>query len=394
MSRRPSIAGLVAAAACFAGHAVPAHAAEPQQPQKEDSKVSSFRLAGYAKALALRSKTTDGARQSYGLGLGRVRLKMTYVHPRVEAHVEQDTELRTGSHLETAEFRRQKDMPPGQYVAAQSNFVDTRRLYGTARFFRAHVKLKTDSADLTVGRQRIPLGTGRLWSALDLLNPANPLQVERNEYVGVDAALLEYRLSDTSKAMLVFAPDPAKRHARWNLRYQTHLQNADVTLTYGKYWEDRLVGVDVSTQLGDAGLRGEFSLTRPAVGPSYRKVLLGVDYGFANTLVLSAEYFHSSQSEQDRLAAFQRNSQLAQVQPSGSRYLGFAASYDITPLVKFNGYWLTNLTDGSRFFSPSISYSVTEDLNVTGGAQFFLGNTRSDYGRGENLYFLQLQRFF
>ena len=385
-TRRAAVPACLALCLC-----APATAAEPEDG---GTAATSYQFAGYAKALALRSRTTDAERDPYGLGLGRLRLKLTALRPGLEARIEHDTELRVGSYLGTAEFARLKDAPPPQVATEQANFSDTRRLYGSNRFFRAHVKFKSDAADFTLGRQRIPLGTGRLWSALDLLNPVNPLQVERDEYVGVDAAVLGYRLGRNARTLAVYAPDPAKRRSRWNLRHMTRFAGADLSLTYAKYWEDRLLGVDLSTQIGDAGLRGEFSVTRPGAGPSHRKALLGLDYGFANTLTLSWEYFHSSQRDEDRRAAFARNPLLAQVQPAGGRYLGLAAGYDITPLLKLNGYWLANLQDSSRFVSATVSYSLTEDTQVSAGAQFFLGDRRSDYGRGENLYFLQLQRFF
>lgn len=370
----------------------------PHDPGPEtvrDGATSNFRFGGYAKAMAIASRSADAAAERYTLAVNRLRLKLSYEVPsRLQVHVEHDTEIRAGSYLDTDTFHHEKNLPPRQYWSEGSVIADRRGYYATQRLFRAYVRLSLDDADLTMGRQRIPLGTGRLWSTLDMLNPINPLQVERDEYVGVDAALLDYKIGALSRISLVYAPDPARRSDRVIGQYRTNLHGADLAFTYGKYWDDRLAGVDVATQLGDAGLRGEFAWTTPAAGPSFGKVLLGLDYAFANTLSLSAEFHASSQSRQAMQAAFARNPQLAQVQAFGIRHLGLAASYDITPLFKTSAYFLFNLSDHSRFMAPAFSWSPAENLSISGGVQLFSGNDSSEYGRGRRLGYVQVQRYF
>ncbi|MGZ3236884.1 MAG: hypothetical protein ACXU8A_05845, partial [Burkholderiaceae bacterium] len=248
--------------------------------------------------------------------------------------------------------------------------------------------------DATIGRQRIPLGIGHIWSTLDMLNPINPLQVERDEYVGVDAALLDYKVGALSKISAIYAPDPARLSDRLVTQYKMNVGGTDLAITYGKYWGDHIVGTDFTTQIGNAGLHGELTYAKPQIGQSYRKLLVGFDYAFANTFTLSAETYYSSQSQQDRLAQFAQNAHLAQVEPFGSRYTGLAASYEFTPLLKTVTYFLYNLSDHSRFISPTLSYSIADNLMISGGSQFFLGGEGSDYGRGRNLHYVQLQWFF
>lgn len=370
-------------------------AAEREAKAEDDAAGGSFQFAGYAKTLLINSKTMDAAAEPYTLSVNRLRLKLTYDVPsHLQVHIEHDTEIRAGNYLNTAAFQQEKNAPVRQYWRDGSVFADRQSYYGTQRLFRAYVRLSMDAADLTLGRQRIPLGTGRMWSALDMLNPVNPLQVERDEYVGVDAALLEYKSGALSKFSMVYAPDPARVSDRLIGQYRTNVNGTDLAFTYGKYWKDRLAGIDFATQIGDAGLHGEFTYTRPESGPSYGKILLGADYAFANTFTLSGELYGTSQSPQDLQAAVARNPQLAQVQPFGRRYAGLMASYEITPLFKTAAYFLFNLSDGSRFISPIFSYSVSDNLTVSGGAQFFSGGESSDYGRGKNLGYIQVQRHF
>lgn len=359
--------------------------------------VAPLQLAGYAKALVIRSKTPDAAAEPYTLSLNRLRLKMSYsVSPAFQVHVEHDTELRAGNYLHTASFREEQDMPRRQYWSDGSVFADQRQhgYYGTQRVFRAYAKFSGDAIDATIGRQRIPLGAGRLWSALDMLNPVNPVQLERDEYIGVDAALVDYKIGPLSKVSLIYAPDPARMSDRWIGQYRTNVHGADLAFTYGKYAEDHLAGLDIATQLGNAGLRGEWTYTRPQSGAAYRKMVLGFDYVFANSLSISMEAYYNSRSERDMVAQFAKRPLLAYLQPIGKRYLGMVIGYDLTPLVKMTTYVLANRADHSTAVAPTVTWSITENTNMAGGAQFFSGSQESEYGRGDALYFIQMQYFF
>jgi hypothetical protein len=362
---------------------------------EEQEKHPVLKLSGYYKALLIHSQLPYAPNDPYDLALNRLRLKMTYNVPSLlELHVEHDTEFKSGNYLKTGLFRQQKNMTSQQYWQGESNFADNARYYGTQRFFRAYAKFSRQDTDLTFGRQRIPLGTGRFWSALDMLNPVNPLQVERDEPIGVDGVLLEQKMGALSKVNIIYAPDPARKQDSWIGQYRTNHKGTDVTLTYGKYWGDHVAGIDFATQIGDAGLRGEWTYTSAQIGHAYQKALLGFDYAFPNTLSFSTEAYYSGQRKEDRLAQFVQNPLLAQLQPLDNVYLGFSAGVEFNPLLKFNTYLLLNMKDHSRFLFPSLSYSISDEASMMGGAQFFSGRADSEYGRGSDTYFLQFQYFF
>ena len=354
-----------------------------------------LRIAGYNKTLFITTSTMDPDNQPYTQALNRLRLKLDYTKSEhFTAHVEEDVTLQAGNYLNTTAFQFEKNAPTRQYWRDGSTFGNESSYYGTQKLFRAYAKFSAGAADLTVGRQRIALGTGRMWSTLDMLNPINPLQVERDEYVGVDAALLQYRVGALSRASLIYAPDPARSSDRWVGQYRTNIKGSDLAFTYGKYWGDHFAGVDLATQIGDAGVRAEWTYTSPASGSRYQKMLLGVDYEFANTLTFSGEVYYSGQDRQERLAQFVQNPLLAQVVPFDSRYAGLSVTYEFTPLFKTANYFLYNLRDHSRFISPTLTYSPADNVLIAGGVQFFSGGEGSDFGRGKNLRYIQLQWFF
>ncbi|SFU36625.1 hypothetical protein [Pseudoduganella namucuonensis] len=382
---------LLSALAMSAPAAAEAEAREPPAAQED-----ALHLAGSYRSLALAGRASDAARQDYTRIVNRLRLKVTdRLSPQWLVQVDHDTEFTAGSYLKTGRFRAIANGSPRPYLGGASTWLNREDLRGTQHFFRAYAQYTDDATTLVLGRQRVPLGTGRFWSTLDMLNPVNPLQVERDEFVGVDAVFVERSLGALSALTAIYAPDPARQNNRWVARYRTHLDGTDLTLTYGRYWRDDVVGIDFATQYGGVAVRGEAAYTRNGgAGGNYRKLLLGADYVFPTTFSLSSELYFSGQPLAERLRQWQENPQLASAQPYGSAYLGLAAGYDFTPLLKGALYLLGNLKDGSRMLYPSLTCEVTDNSVLMGGAQLFHGKAESEYGRGGNLFFMRFQQFF
>ena len=372
----------------------PTGAEAPPMPPAEAAEPA-LKIGGDVKLLAATSRTPDAANQAYSQLLGRLRLKLSYrFGPALDARVEHDTDLTAGSYVRTGFFQAHKNERIPQRWSSGSAWADRRHVFGTQQFHRAHVKWRTGIADLAVGRQRIPLGVGRFWSTIDMLNPMNPLQIERDEFKGVDALLVERGVGALSKLSAVYAPDPARGSDRWATQFRTHVKDTDLTFTLGRYWKDRVIGADFATQGGDTGLRGELTHTKPSIGASYSKVLVGFDHGFENSLALSAELYWSDRSAADRDAQWAANPQLRFVQPYANAYAGLALGYDFTPLLKLSAYVLKDLKGNGRMVYPALTWSMTENASLMGGAQVFFGDAGTEYGRAKNLYFARFQSFF
>jgi hypothetical protein len=374
---------------------------EPMPPDSDGREVKSdgdaaLKIEGYLKAILIDSRTNGPATTPYVESLNRARLKLTYdVSPHIQVHLENDIEVTAGNYLNSPTSQQTLNGPAQQYWDLSSVLGDNGNYYATEHLYRAYLKVSEDAADLTLGRQRIPLGTGLIFSALDMLNPINPLLIERDEYVGVDAALLEFKSSALSKFSLVYAPDPARISDRWVGEYRTNINGTDLALVVGKYWGDHLVGMNFATQIGNAGVHGEITHTNPQIGDSYQKFLIGADYAFANMLTLSGELYFSTQSKQNMLAQFAQNPLMAQVEPISNRAAGISINYEFTPLLKTSTLVLFDLTDSGRVIYPTLSYSMTENMVLTAGVQFFSGNVgvASQVAPGKLMYG-QVQYFF
>ena len=362
-----------------------------------------LRVSGYAKSLAVASHAADEAGRPTRLLLNRLRLKLDLAPaPHWDLHLENDTEFRWGNAAGAAQWRADDAQPSRRTWHWRSSLSDGARTQLRNDVFRAVARLSLRDTDLRLGRQRIALGTGRLWSTLDLLNPLNPLQVERDEYVGVDALRIDQRLGDLSALTAVYAPMPGGGRPRWVLRGRTHAAGADLGVTLARYWNDRLAGLDVATQWQGIGLRGELTAVRAgsglaagsAAGRRHVSALLGADYAFANTLTLSVEAYLSTQDEAQRRRQFATDPLRGQVQPLGTRYAGVVASWEFTPLLKATLVGLVQLRDHSRFGAASLAWSLDEDLVLQAGVQTFGGPRDGEFGRARTLGWLQLQWFF
>jgi hypothetical protein len=362
---------------------------------RAEADANSIKVSGYLKSILGRSTTFIGPEQDYSVSQNRLRMQLQgTLAPELAIDLQYDNEVMLGSYLDTAHFQWQKQLPSAQYWKAGTDYADKSDIHGRHRFYRASFTFSHGNTDIRFGRQRIAWGTGRFWSPLDILNPISPIQLERDERPGVDAMLVEHKLGPLSRVSVVYAPQHDRRNASVAAQFHGNDDRVDYSIVWGKFQQDHTLGLDIATQLGNAGVRSELTYTRPGTGKAYRRALIGIDYAFANTLTLSAEWFYNGRGMADR-ANYDFNALLAgRVQSLARNYAGFYAGYEITPLLKWNNYLVLNLDDRSHYFSPSVAYSLTENLEWTVGLQQFGGAVRAEYGRMPDFYYTQLKWFF
>lgn len=358
-------------------------------------RAEDLKLSGYYKNLFVNSETVFPVEEGYTLDLNRLRLELKgNVSRSTSLDLQYDNEVLLGSYLRTAQFALSKDQRPDQLWDLEANYAEAGGWYGRHRLYRASVNFSLAEIDLRLGRQRIAWGTGRFWSPVDLLNPLNPIALEREERPGVDGALLEHKLGPLSRVSAVYAPRHERGASSGAVNWHSNAAGIDYSVIAGKIRGVRVLGGDIATQVGSAGLRAELTRNDPDHAPPFLRAVVGLDYAFANTLTLSGELYYNGAGASDQ-AGYDFAALLAgRIQNVGRRYLGAYASYEITPLIKSVNYLVVNLGDRSRFFSPAIALSLRANLDLTLGAQLFGGGPGTEYQRLSDLYFAQLQWFF
>ena len=351
-------------------------------------------FSGHFKTMPVASETFLAGAQHYTVDASRLRLEWKGpVTPSAAIELQYDNEVYLGDYVHTREFALRQAQPRRTWWDLESVYARQGDLVGIHRIRRAALTLSRGSTDVRIGRQRVAWGTGRFWSPLDLLNPVDPTSLEPGEREGVDAILVEHKRSAVSRLSLVYAPvhdAPDYLLGQWH----GNTAGTDYSFTGGSVPEGKMVGLDLAGQVGGAGVRSEWSVTRSDAGQTWNRVLLGWDYAFANTLTLSAEFYYDGSGSHDPARYDLAGLVAGRRQTVATRYAGLYARYEITPLVKAESWSVTNVDDHSWYESPRLTYSLRQDIDLAAGAQFFGGSARSEFGQRKTVWFAYAQWFF
>ena len=350
---------------------------------------------GYYKNLLMVSKTVVPPEENYTLDLNRLRLQLHGdIIKKLGFNIEYDNEFLLGDYLDTQQFSIQKQQPSTGYVDLEDDYLDKTDVYARHRLYRGYLSLALNEVDVRLGRQRIAWGTALLWNPMDILNPLNPVQLEREERPGVDALLIDWNYGVLSRLSLVAAGHDEGEDSSYAIRWRSHVSQFDVSLMRGRFHKDTVTGLDFAGQLGQVGIRGEFTHSNTNIDGVYNRTVVGADYTFTNTLSLSMEYYFNGQGASDKSDYEIARWLTGEIQSMGRYYLGAFAGYDLTPLLRWDNYVIVNLDDDSSFRFHSLAYSLPENLDLTVGVQVYAGTGNSEYGQLQDIYYTQLQWFF
>jgi hypothetical protein len=289
---------------------------------------------------------------------------------------------------------------------------------------RTLVSLHPSWGEVTIGRQAVGLGRGRLFSAVDMFAPFSPTEVDREWRRGVDGARAEYRLSDKTSVEGIGVFGTSWDESALLGRARGYVGPVDGELIFGKRGEDLLGAVVTSAAVLDAEVHAEaafFDVPEDQPDGGFlgddrlvAKAVFGASYTFnvGNGLTLLGEYHYSGFGIEDaedaedatRLlatdATLQERFLRGDTQTLGRHNLGFQASYPVNETVNAAFLTLTSARDGSGLLSPSVTWDARR--NVTFLASAFApwgprpsgGALRSEYGGTPWSLFLQMNVYF
>lgn len=359
------------------------------------SEKADLKFTGYYKNLLIRSRTWFPLTEPYTLDFSRLRLELQgKLSAAISTDIRYNNEAMLGDYLNSRQFALQKRQEPDNFFDGENIYIDHAAVFMRHRLDRAHLEFATRYADVRVGRQRIAWGTGRFWNPLDLINPFNPLAIERNERAGVDAVMMTRHLGALSRMSLVYAPEHPGSDSSTALYLRSNWAEFDFSVMAGQFRVGRVMGLDFSGQIHQMGIHCEAAYTWADRRASFARAVVGGDYTFANTLSLGVEYYFNGQGTAHE-ADYIFNLLFSGASLNLARhYLGIYAGYDFTPLLRWNHYAIININDGSYFLAPSLVYSVITNVDWSVGFQGFGGETGSEYDAFQPVYYTQLQWFF
>jgi len=369
---------------------------------------------GYIKSLTTYSYDRDTYDSSIDTSL-RIRLKMEALYKRrLKALVHYEIAGLWGESLNDPGYRWGVTRDPDEFANLYWILSDNDDMVATHSLDRLYLSILADHFTLTLGRQRIAWGTARFISAVDLFNPFDPAAIDKEEKLGVDAAVAEIPLGGYSGLTLVFAPDLFADEISYAARIYTNQFNYDLALTAGRFVDRYVFGFDFAGQMWDIALFGEIAYfmedhttVYPVVDPTeffgfrleetdnyYLRGSIGAEYVFENSFSMLLEYYYNGKGARDRENYNLTNLVTGDELSLGRHYLFSSFGYDIMPLLRGDVAVYLNLTDFSVLVSPAVEYSITESLYLNVGAQMGFGGDEDEYGMRPDLYYIQLRYYF
>jgi hypothetical protein len=365
--------------------------------------------------------------------LTRLRLRFdARATSRLSAVVVWDQELRGGV-LDTFESSLGEELGSARFVDLEDEILDREHLHWRQLLYRAYVFYESPKLELTLGRQRIPWGVGRLWNPIDRLNAIGPLAIEADQSQGVDAIKARWLFSGFTYLEGVYAAGATGPDRAYAARLAGVLHDVDYSFMAGVFEQAYTLGFDLATNLGDAAGRMELVWTDPqrrvrpfgdpGVGdlPSYFQIVVSVDYSVdvGSGLYLLVEHLYNGNhlgfgrgaaggllgfyQEQGgppapgpRVVAPGTPDLLGQsrVVSLAEHLTGAQAGYDLTPDLRGELLLIYDWQGRSLAAIPSLRYAPTGWLELSLGVQLFEGPRRSEYGRADTLGFALAEVFF
>ena len=285
---------------------------------------------------------------------------------------------------------------------------------------RALVALHPDWGEVTIGRQAIGLGRGVLFGAVDVFSPFSPAEVDREWRRGVDAARVEYRVSDTSSAEVLAAFGETWDDSALLGRLRGYIGNIDGELIFGKRAEDIMYAGTMSAVVRDAEVHVELAaFDTPEAHPDgglfgndhlIGKAVAGASYTFnvGNGLTLIGEYHYSGFGVEDIEDAvlrlmdpdFQERFLRGETQILGQHGVAVQWSYPFNDILGGGLLFLMSPVDGSGLAIPSLRWDATENISLVAsgfmswGEGSSNGELGSEYGSNPTSLFLQWSAYF
>ncbi|HDP79287.1 MAG TPA: hypothetical protein ENN21_00425 [Spirochaetes bacterium] len=333
---------------------------------------------------------------------------------KVIVRMDYDNEIITGSYLNSPEFNelwRPSDY--NDFFQMSREPVHDEDLYYRTRIHRLYAKIAAGDFTVTVGRQLVRFGSGRLWNPLDIMNPLSPTALEgAEEQKGIDALRVEYYLNAVTELGLVV--DQKRYRDRDGLdgisaentnavgRLKLSLGNTELAGLGGRVARRAVGGIDLSTIVLEGMLRGSLIYSDPEEGDPFMQGSAGYEYTFAGGLYFLVEYFYNQNGlnfnrELNNLYMMSRagvmNEEIFrglsnQCLTYNRHYAALALGYDITALLRGDFFVIYDFEGRGLFFNPSLKYNAFQNIDVSLGvmrAHVFDGAPeQSDFAAFEN----------
>ncbi len=286
-----------------------------------------------------------------------------------------------------------------EFAHLDATLWNSKSTVGYAEIDRLFADWNREQWQVTLGRQRVAMGTCLVWNPTDLFNPLSILDFDYEEKPAFDGGRVQYYLGPLSKVELDVKPGKSSSTATTAVAFTTNAWTYDFHMLVAQHSGLGVLGGSWAGDIAGGGFRGEILVSQKP-----KEVFSGVydlsesdgamvsaslsgDYTFLSSLYVHIETLYNSVGVTERAMLFEQQSRLLGLL-SPSRWSLFGEiSYDITPLIRGSVFALQNPIDNSRVLVPSVTWSVVTNLDLTAIGLLFHGDSLTEFGGyGESGY--------
>ena len=346
-------------------------------------------------------RSSDAANGILNTALARLRLRLDGVRAAGSGDLSwllvYDHEVLAGGLVKTSGFAALAAIPKPTYLDLHREVFAGGAYRWTHRMSRASVGWDAGDWRTIFGRQRVAWGSGRVWNPTDRFNPVAVTSLDAGEKTGSDAVSIERYVGSFGVLQAVAAPGNAARGAsrKVALRWRDTVGETDYALLAGRIGDEPVVGLDLATNLFDGGLYFEAAAGWPRGDARYVQFTLGYENLWVppfldNPLRLSAEAFRNTAATGAAVTVASAD----RLQTRRRDHLALTVAYDIGFLWGVQAVTLVDFDSGSTAFLPSLSYSLSQNMDAQVVGQFFHGGPESEYGAAADVFLVRLNAYF
>lgn len=254
---------------------------------------------------------------------------------------------------------------------------------------RLNLDWYSDEWRVTVGRQRINWGINMATNPNDLFNIYSFYDFDYPERPGTDAIRIQHFINWASRIEIAYSPAGEARNSVIAALYGFNTHGYDIQFISGYYRHKFAAGGGWAGSIGQSGFKGEvmgfYDLDEGPESESMNLIAaISADYIFDNSLFLIAEGLYNKEGGRESFLLL--GEPIAADNPSFSRFQFTAqASYPFTPV--WNGSFAVVFypDEEAVYISPSISYSVAQNVDFNLITQIFAGSSKSAFSNAGNV---------
>jgi len=254
---------------------------------------------------------------------------------------------------------------------------------------RLNLDWYSDDWRVTVGRQRINWGINMATNPNDLFNIYSFYDFDYPERPGADAIRIQHFLGWASRIEVAYSPAKDARNSVAAALYAFNTRGYDIQVISGYYRHKFAAGGGWAGSIGQSGFKGEimgfFDLDEGAESEPVNLVAaLSADYIFDNSIFLIVEGLYNKEGGRESFLLL--GEPITADNPSFSRYQFTAqGSYPFTPVWNGSLALVFYPDEEAVYISPSVSYSVAQNVDFNLITQIFVGSSDSAFSNAGNV---------